>query len=177
MIYFEGLDTVIESIYLDDELGNKIGECSVFINPDNTKYLIGRTVILNSTIYLESKIKELLDNGNQVISRLNLGIDGILYQPYLLRISEKIQYSGKEVYKANDYTAKDILQNYCNLDPETGTLYFPKLYNLPKYLLQDNFGNLSGLGWACQQVGINIKEDTVFKNLDVIKLKKLIWAG
>lgn len=173
MIYFEGLDTVIESIYLDDELGNKIGECSVFINPDNTKYLIGKTVIINSPIYPEAKIYELLENGNKVISRLECSIENVIFQPYILRISEKIQYSGKEVYDA-EFNSKEILQNYCTIDPDTGTLYFPKLYNLPQYLLHDTSGNLTGLGWACQEVGINIKEDTVFKNMDILKLKKLI---
>ena len=177
MIYFEGLDSVIESIYLDDELGNKVGECSVFINPENTRYLIGKVVIVNSLSYPSSKVIELLDNRNTIVRRVkpeDAELEkGVILQPYILRYNDKNQYSGKEVYKATGLENLDILRDYCSLDSETGVLYFPKLYGLEYERTVDREGNLSSLGWALQEIGVNIKTDTPFRNLDVLKLKKI----
>ena len=177
MIYFEGLDSVIESIYLDDELGNKVGDCSVFINPENTRYLIGKVVIINSLSYPSSKVIELLDNGNTVVRRIKPEDaeleDGVLLQPYILRYNGKIQYSGKEIRESEELSNLDILRDYCSLDSETGVLYFPKLLNPGYSRVLDREGNLSSLGWALQEIGVNIKKDTRFRNLDILKLKKI----
>ena len=39
MIYLEGLESIIESIYLNDGLSDRVGECKVLVNPENPKYL------------------------------------------------------------------------------------------------------------------------------------------
>ena len=58
-------------------------------------------------------------------------------------------------------------------DDETGRLYFPKIYD-PEIDIVDAYGNLTSLGWALQQVGINIKTDTAFTKLDLMKTGKIV---
>ena len=68
MIYLEGLESVIESVYLNDPVSDKVGECKVLVNPENIKYLTGRTIILTGNKpYPEEKITKLLDNGCKII--------------------------------------------------------------------------------------------------------------
>ena len=40
--------------------------------------------------------------------------------------------------------------------------------------LIDTKGNLTTLGWLLQQVGINVDQETKYKDLDLIKTKKLL---
>ena len=54
MIYLEGLESIVECIYLNDELDNKISSCDVFVNPESIKYLTGKTIIIN--MYKSEKI-------------------------------------------------------------------------------------------------------------------------
>jgi hypothetical protein len=166
MVYFSGLESVIESIYLEDRLGNKVGECDVFVNPTNTKYLVGKTIIINSLTYPENEINILLGNGNKVVTRISVDVPGIIFQPYIIRVSSRLMYNGKEV--SGKVEIGDLLRDYCFYD---NTLYFPKL-NPKYYPVLDLAGNLTGIGWALHQVGVLVKDDLEFKNLDIIKLKK-----
>ena len=81
VVHFNGLDSIIESIYLEDRLGSRIGDCNVFVNPENIKYLVGKLVIINSLSYPTENIQELVDNGNKVVSRIRT--DSTLYFPKL----------------------------------------------------------------------------------------------
>ena len=168
MVYFNGLESIIESIYLEDRLGNKIGDCNVFINPENTKYLVGKSVIINSLTYPVEHITELLDNGCKVVSRIKVDRRDIIFQPYIIRISLGIMYNGRIVTGKVDL--EDILRDFCSF-PES-TLYFPKLDPLC-YNVMDKQGNLSGIGWALHQVGVRIRDGLDFQDLDIIKLGKI----
>jgi hypothetical protein len=79
VIHFNGLDSIIESIYLEDRLGSRIGDCNVFVNPENTKYLVGKLVIINSLSYPLELVSDLVDNGNSVISRIKTGLMEFFY--------------------------------------------------------------------------------------------------
>ena len=169
MVHFSGLESVIESIYLEDRLGNKSGDCGVFVNPENTKYLVGKICIINSTQYPEEYVKELVDNGNKVVSRILLPHTDIIFQPYIIRVSPGIMYNGKNVQEKLEL--EDVLQNYCLFD---SILYFPKL-DPSLYPVIDKEGNLTALGWALHQVGVLVRPGLSFPNLDIIKLKKIGW--
>lgn len=169
MVHFNGLDSIIESIYLEDCLGSRIGDCNVFVNPANIKYLVGKTVIINSTSYPLESITELLDNGNKVVGRIKTGVDGVLLQPYIIRVSTGIMYNGRMISERTDLDT--ILQDYCSF-PDS-TLYFPKL-NSACYDVLDSSGNLTALGWALHQVGVKVRDGLRFRDLDIIKLRKII---
>ena len=42
-------------------------------------------------------------------------------------------------------------------------------------IVMDSEGNLTSIGWAMQQVGLNIRTDTIFKDLDILKTKKTLF--
>jgi hypothetical protein len=169
VVHFNGLDSIIESIYLEDRLGSRIGDCNVFVNPENIKYLVGKLVIINSLSYPPEHIQELVDNGNKVVSRIKTGIEGVLLQPYIIRVSEGIVYNGRTV--KGRLSGDEILQDYCSF-PDS-TLYFPKL-DPSCYDVMDKSGNLSAIGWALHQVGVRIREGLNFPHLDLIKLGKVV---
>ena len=169
MVHFNGLYSIIESTYLEDQLGNRLGDCNVFVNPDNTKYLVGKSVIINSTTYPITSIQELLENGNRVVSRVRVDIGGVFLQPYISRVCTGIMYNGRVV--SGIIGEDEILQEYCSF-PDS-VLFFPKL-DPSLYPVLDAFGNLTGLGWALHQVGVFIRDGLSFPDLDIIKLRKVI---
>ena len=57
MIYLEGLESIAESIYLDENLDNRAGNCNIFVNPDNIGYIVGKTIIINKLGYSEDKVR------------------------------------------------------------------------------------------------------------------------
>lgn len=171
MIYLEGLESIIESVYLNDHLSEKTGECKVFVNPDNIKYLTSRTIILTGNKpYPQEKIEQLFSNGCKIISRTFIDDPRIEVQPYILRICFKVMWNGKTVTDCPDIT--DLLDSE-DIVYRSGYLYFPRIYD-PRVKCKDEYGNLSCFGWALQQVGINIKEDTPFVDLDIIKTGKVV---
>lgn len=168
MVYFNGLNSIIESIYLEDKLGNKVGDCNVFVNPDNIKYLVGKVVIINSLTYPLTSVQSLVDNGNRVISRIKINMNGVFNQPYIIRVALGIMYNGRMIYEKLE--EDEILQDYCYF-PDS-VLYFPKL-NPSYYDVMDQDKNLTALGWALHQVGVRVRDDLSFQNLDIIKLGKI----
>jgi hypothetical protein len=110
-----------------------------------------------------------VDNGNRVVSRIKTGIDGVLLQPYIIRISTGIMYNGRTV--KGKVTEDEILQDYCSF-PDS-VLYFPKL-DPSYYDVLDECGNLTALGWALHQVGVKVRDGLNFPHLDLIKLGKAI---
>ena len=173
MIYLSSLGAIIESIYLEDSLSGKVGECNVFVNPDNVKYIVSKTIILSTPNYDPEKIKILKDNGCKIISRVCYDIDGIEMSPYILRINFGIMWNGKIIKES--YQDENVLIDSGDVlyDSENETLYFPQIYN-EKVISTDPYGNLTGMGWALQQVGVNIKTDTPFTNLDILKTGKVV---
>lgn len=175
MIYFEGLDSIIECVYLNETLGDKIGSCNIFVNPENIKYLSGRTVIINDYNYPQENIKQLLDNKCKVISRIFTDIDEVDVQPYITRINFYIMWNGRILNELEDLEKDETWdQGDCSFSLENYILYFPKIKIIkddPR--IKDSFGNLSALGWALHQVGVNLDEKTPFNNLDLLKTKKI----
>ena len=172
MIYFSGLDSIIESIYLDDNITNKLGTSNIFVNPENVKYIIGKIIIINTCDYPEEKINTLLSNNCKIISRVYINNSKVDIHPYILKLNFNIMWNGKVI---GDYSTLDeILDNdECSFNINDNTLYFPKINN-NKLKTKDTFGNLTAIGWVLQQVGVNIKSDTPFINLDIIKTGKVI---
>lgn len=172
MIYLEGLDSVIESIYLGEELSNKVGNCNIFVNPENIKYIVGKIVIINSCEYPEEQIQQLIENKCHIISRVAIDNPGVEVRPYILRICPQVMWNGRVIEEP--MTLNNILEcGFCEFDTDEFRLYFPKFYRCSDHIPQDAFGNLSALGWVLQQVGINIDTKTPLTDLDLIKTRKL----
>ena len=178
MIYLEGLESIIECIYLNDELDNRASFCEVFVNPSSTKYLVGKTVIINAPDYPKDKVSLLLNNGCKVISRIFTDQEGVEVCPYILRLNTNIQWNGRII---NDYADLiDLLENNeCEFSIDDYMLYFPKINSIKVGNLKamDAFGNLTAAGWASQQVGINLVNGSVFSNLDIIKTGKVLCGS
>lgn len=172
MIYLEGLGSVIESIYLGEELSNKVGNCDIFVNPENVKYLIGKTVIINICEYPEENLDILVENKCHIISRIFIDNPEVEIRPYILRICPQVMWNGRVIKEP--MTLNNILEcGYCEFDADEFKLYFPKFYNCSDRNPKDDYGNLSVLGWVLQQVGININTKTPLTDLDLIKTGKL----
>ena len=172
MIYFEGLESIIECIYLGESINNRPQVCNIFVNPENIKYLMGKIVIINTTEYPKENIDTLVENGCKVISRVYFDNTGIEVQPYILKLNDHIAWNGRSIEKFSDLS--ELLENdYCTFDLNEYRLYFPKLQEVGAVM--DDYGNLTSLGWVLQQVGVNIKTDTPFKDMDVIKSGKIVF--
>jgi len=172
MIYLDGLNSIIEGIYLHEELGNELKYCNIFINPQKVKYLIRKTVIINTCEYSIENIKTLADNKCNIISRVFIDSPYVEIRPYILRICPEIMWNGRIIQKP--IKLEEVLDNnYCDVDLEEFMLYFPKIYNCVDVQTTDNYGNLSSLGWVLQQVGVNICTKTPLTDLDVIKTQKI----
>src|SRR5574344_1369679 len=113
------IETIIEAEYLDLPVLDKLSEC-------------------NKLGYPENLIKNLIDNGNTVISRVS-SYEGTIFQPYILRINYGIRHDGK---------IKDELDEF---QVYNDILYIPKVKN---GVFKDEEGNLTAIGWAMQQRGV-----------------------
>lgn len=173
MIYLSSLEAIIESVYLEDSLSGKVGECNVFVNPDNVKYIVSKTIIITTPDYDQDKVKALKDNGCKVISRIYYDKPEVEVSPYILRVNFGIMWNGKII--KDSYQGGNALVDSGDVvyDSEEEILYFPQIYD-EKVISVDPYGNLTGMGWALQQVGVNIKTDTPFTNLDILKTGKVV---
>ena len=184
MVYVNGLGSIIESLYLSDNLSNRTKDCNIFVNPDFT--YLRNIVIINEADYPIDKVKVLLKNGCNVISRINLDVEGVKFYPYIMKINTGIMWNGRTVdfedvmYGCESRTSfkfgeelLDCDSGYSNYGLDDNVLYFPKIKNIPEELVKDKDGNLTSIGWALHQVGDNVDTETVFKDLDTIKTGKL----
>lgn len=173
MIHFEGLESIIECLYLEETINNRTANCNIFVNPESITYLMGRTVIINTCEYSKEDISTLVGNGCKVISRVYYDVPGINVCPYILKLNERIVWNGRVLDKFMDL-GEILEEGYCDFDLDNYRLYFPKLIEFTDDTkVQDDYGNLSCLGWVLQQVGVNIKTNTPFVDLDVIKTRKV----
>ena len=109
MIYFEGLESVFESVYFTDDLDNKVGTCDVFVNPLNVKYLTGKIVILNNPDYPDSNIDILSRNGCHIISRTFKDRPDIEVQPYILRLNFDLMWNGMILQDLEEFDLNTLL--------------------------------------------------------------------
>lgn len=171
MIFLNGIESIIESTYLNETISTKIGSCNIFVNPKNIKFLARKTVIINIVDYPEENILQLLNNECKVISRIKYNIEGIDFEPYILKINSSVFWNGDIIEQPEELN--DILEDdLCSYDMDRNILRFPKLTNIKN--IKDEENNLSCIGWTLQQVGINIVLDTPFINLDIIKTGKVV---
>lgn len=189
MIYFSGLDSIIESLYLDECLGDKLGSCKIFINPVNISYLTGKVIIINKLRYPQTYVAELINNGNKVISRVFTDNNKVDFEPYILRPIFNLVWGGDEVMvteediremdedNSDKLTEKllDRILESCSYISDRNKLFFPKLIGKGvNKIAMDDKGNLTAIGYSLQQVGVNIiKADTPFLDMDILKTKKL----
>ena len=173
MIFLDGLNSIIESIYLNENISNKPGNSTIFINPLNVKYLVGKIIIINIVNYPSEKIDILLSNNCKIISRVFIENPQIEISPYILKLDFNIMWNGR-ILNIFESLNKILEDDDCSFDVNSGVLYFPKISYIPEEAV-DEQGNLSSLGWVLQQVGINVKENTPFKNLDILKTKKIVF--
>jgi hypothetical protein len=180
MIYYDSsLAPVIESIYLEEPIDNRIGSCNIIVNPENLTYIFGKTIIINDPDYIWNDALKLRDQGCKVISRIYTEIEGISYQPYIMRINMSLMWNGETIDLGDkslhmreilDLLSQDDDQKF-KYEIDKKRLYFPKIKT--KSGIYDIHGSLGALGWALHQVGIDTSKDCKFKNLDLLKLGKV----
>lgn len=174
MIYLEGLNSIIECVYLGESLNNRSNTCDVYVNPEAIKYLTGKTIIVNDLAYPQDKIDTLVKNGCKVISRIYSDRPGVEVRPYILKLCFSVMWNGRTLEKYNSLNSI-FTEGYCDFDIEEYKLYFPKLKTYSGEM--DQYGNLTALGWVLQQVGVNIRTDTPFIDQDIVKTEKYIRIG
>ena len=182
MIYFDELEdntlySIIEGIYLSEKFSERLSNSEVIVCPNNIKYIIGKTVIINKSNYTIDLVLGLLNNNCKIISRVFINHPEVDFQPYIIRPDFGVMWNGM-IIDVSDLDIGEItktLENRIifNLEDDS-VLYFPKLVGLKKNLLFDEKFNITGLGWLMHQVGINIKDDIEFLDLDLLKTKKLL---
>lgn len=169
MIYFDSdISEVVEATYLSESITTKIADSNIFVNPKNIKYLVGKIVIINEPGYSESDMALMKGNSCKVILRYWYPGD-YEYEPYILRYNPRINWSGSTVNNV------DEINNSCNIIADRSVkLMFPKVKNYDIKKILDEKGNLSSMGWALQQVGVNVVRNKIFTNLDLLKTKKVL---
>lgn len=183
MILASSLEAIVESCYLSETLTEKTGHAKIFINPRGTiNYIINKIVILGDLHTETSVINTLINNGNTIITRVY--IPGLNYQPYINRINFDVMWNGEVITcpDSKKSNSRDILDwiwkegdfsHGCKFGKKI-KLYFPKIMGVDRTELVDTKGNLTTLGWLLQQVGINVDQETKYKDLDLMKTKKLL---
>lgn len=185
MIYFNGnLDELSESIYLSDTISSGILETNIFINPRESqiKYLIGKIVIIDHPDYSEKNLEILRNNNCDIITRVFIS-DRYKYEPFIMRFCTGIQWNGMildGVSSSNSDDIEALVKDSSRFDTEFSSdnkcsaLYYPKIKGIRNDLLLDRKGNLTGLGWLQQQVGVNVLSDEKYSDLDLYKTKKVL---
>lgn len=186
MIYKDSIEAILEAIYLREGVCGEIGKTNIRVNPAydrlELKYTIGKTIVLNDSIEEPDIIKELEDpdKENTIISRTKYPDPKIIFNPYILRIDFNIMWNGEIIQCPQGFkNSREVFRWIGDVDDfeyEEGKeieLCFPKIRGIPRDFMIDEEDNLTSLGWLMQQVGENIKTDTNFVDLDLIKTKKL----
>lgn len=164
MVLYSGLDSIVESLYLDEEMTESIKDSSIVVNPNESlcPYIYRKVVIINHLHYPTDRIRQLKES-NKVITRVNFSIRGVSFKSYELRLNRRIQLSGEEVGFINEDTYDQVEFRF-----DGQNLYYP---SPSLYCDCIHRGALTSLGYLLYQIGYDFIDDTLFKNLDVIKLK------
>lgn len=176
------LDSFIEATYLGVPVASKGIERHVYVNPQNFRYLFGKVVIINDPTYSQENINWMVHNGIKVISRLS-SFSLCEVEPYLMRIEFKVMWNGDilKYSKGQKYSDLfDLMKTSGEIEAaDTGKpmkVFLPKIIDIPNEMLFDEGKNLTCLGWAMHQVGINVRSDILYQDLDVLKTKKVIYG-
>lgn len=166
MVLMTGLDSIVESLYLKDNLTYLSKSASILVNPVSS-YISKKVIVINRKNYPLSYVDELIDNKNIVISRFDIGRKDVLVHPYELRMNESIMPLGKKVEVISDDTYDKVDHIF---DIEDMKLYYPKPIKCLDYQVN---GSLTIIGYLSYQLGYDISDivDAEFRHLDVIKMK------
>ena len=153
MIKLDGVPSILEGIYLGEELSPKLQNITVEVNPALLRHVTKKTVVINSRDY---RIPDDTGYGNTIITRLR-EVKGAIYQPYLPRILPGVMWNGMVV--------KDLPEALKVYYYDNGVLYFPKIHG---YVCHE--ANLDWLGYIQYQLGYNFY-NSPFKDLDILKCR------
>lgn len=184
------LDSIIEGIYLGLEFSPNLPVDGYCVIPNKKEkpgmYHNNKKVIITRSNCCSKEVLDFItdpDNSNIVFSRIT-GFSEmyprIKFLPYILVPNFNIVWNGLEVTElefleeVEDYKC---IYNWGNIRfyEDKNILSLPKIINPSKELVMDSEGNLTSIGWAMQQVGLNIRTDTIFKDLDILKTKKTLF--
>ena len=184
MIYFAtDFSSIIESIYLNERVSSSLSRSNIIVNPVKLDYLFGKTIVINDPNYDWSNVTALSQQRCKIISRLDVSFPNITINPYIVRVNTNIMWNGEEL----DLSDRDDLSNMSDIlnylldeecsgsrfryDENQCSLYFPKLKLKSEESIKDSSGNLTALGWALHQVGVNQVDK--FIDMDLLKTKKV----
>lgn len=160
MVLMTGLDSVIESLYLREDLSTKIKDSDIVVNPMST-YIAKKVVIINKKYYPSTYIDELLSNDNTLVSRFPTYDSRIHFDPYELRMNDSIRCLGSNIDLVTENLYEEINHLFDN-----GILYYPKPLIFYDYM---NNGYLTVLGYLLYQLGCKLEVSTRYTELDIIK--------
>ena len=178
-VFESGIDSFIEAAYLGVPVTTRGLEGFVNVNPSSFRYLMGKVAVINNPDYPIENIRWMLENDIKVISRISNPL--VECDPYILRIEFKVMWNGDVIHYVPGSTYSDIL-NVLKINSEVEPVntdqpmrvFLPKIEGIPENILLDTLGNLTGLGWAMHQVGINVRRDLPYQDLDLYKTKKIL---
>jgi hypothetical protein len=176
------LDSFIEATYLGVPVASKGIERYIYVNPMSFRYLFGKVVIINDPTYPQENIDWMARNGIKIISRLST-FSSCDIEPYLMRIEFKTMWNGDVLKYSEGQKYSDLFELMKTSGEieatDTGKpmkIFLPKILNIPDEMLFDEEKNLTCLGWAMHQVGVNVRSDIIYQDLDVLKTKKVIYG-
>lgn len=182
MIKLTDIESYLEAIYLEERLTERTALADIEVNPQGSvNYIMGKTVIINCNDYSKDRVEILVKGcNNKVYSRV-IGYEGVKHYPYIMRPNFDIMWNGEVLYCPPDISEnKDKILGWIEegrydknrVATDYPQIQFPKVYGISPSILYDKDGNLTILGWALHQVGVNLVP--VFKDMDLLKTKKII---
>ena len=174
-----GIDSFLEATYLEVPVSARGEERFIYVNPSAYHYLHGKVVIISNPDYPKERIEWLIKEGIKVIFR-NVN-EFSEPDPYILRIEFGFMWNG-DVLKCPEGLSftevLDFIKKNCEVEP-VGTelpmrVFLPKVHGIPKEYLLDSSGNMTILGWAMHQVGINVGNQFIYQDLDLYKTGKIL---
>jgi hypothetical protein len=168
MILFNGIDSIIESIYTETPMTDRMANATILVNPETITYLSKKICILTKN-YDPKKLKILLNNNNTVVSRVTQeNMKGVIYDPYLPRLFSNITWNGDYIRLITPETYDNCVEFTFNTI--TNILSYPKP---TEYFgeVEEN-GEVNSMGFLLYQLGENIFPDTPFQDLDLVKHEK-----
>ena len=169
MVYFgfDFLAEIVEKFYLSKELTERMSEATVIVNPRDTKYIFGKTVIVNK-LGIDPGLLQKLSEHNTIIYRVKEETMYGEYHPYLDKYIPEIVWSGIILPSISGYS--ELTDWYIYSD---NFVSLPKITK-PPLQIKDSEGNLDYLGFILYQTGsINFPKGSIFSDLDVVKTGKV----
>ena len=174
------IDSYIEAAYLGVPVTSRGSERFIYVNPRDYRYLIGKVAVISSPDYPPENIKWMIQNGVTVIGRILIpgAPEDFTVKPYIMRVEFRVMWNGDEMNYSSKMDLPAMLRRCSEVENiDTGNpmkVFIPKIYGIPKEYLSDSEGNLTYIGWAMHQVGINVNPDSQYLDLDLLKTKKVL---